>query len=129
MACLLSVGASEVLLVSVSCRDDVCAVQVAMLSLALLVALLVDDLGIMFSFVGATGATMVSFILPGAAYYHMHVQVCVVCLSVCPPVCAHTYYFRTFTHSHIHTPLTAREHSSSNVTLPDICYQTTSRVL
>jgi amino acid permease len=45
-----------------------------MLTLALIVALSVDDLGIMFSFVGATGATMVSFILPGAAYYHMHVQ-------------------------------------------------------
>lgn len=48
--------------------------QVVMLVLALLVAMAVDDLGIMFSFVGATGATMVSFILPGAAYYHMHAR-------------------------------------------------------
>jgi amino acid permease len=48
--------------------------QIGMLVLALCVALAVDDLGIMFSFVGATGATMVSFILPGAAYYHMHAR-------------------------------------------------------
>ena len=45
-----------------------------MLSAALGLALVVDDLGIMFAFVGSTGATMVSFILPGAAYYHMHVD-------------------------------------------------------
>lgn len=48
--------------------------QVVMLTGGLVVALLVDDLGTMFSFVGATGATTVSFILPGAAYYHMHAE-------------------------------------------------------
>ena len=35
-------------------------------------AMTVTDLGIIFGLVGATGATMISFILPGAAYYRMH---------------------------------------------------------
>lgn len=50
------------------------SVTLCTLVLSLFVALQVDDLGIMFSFVGATGATTVSFILPGAAYYHMHAK-------------------------------------------------------
>jgi len=35
-------------------------------------SLLVEDLGLIFGFVGATGATMISFILPGISYYKMH---------------------------------------------------------
>jgi amino acid permease len=40
-----------------------CAVQVA-LTLA--------DLGVLLSVVGATGSTIVSYILPGSIYYSMH---------------------------------------------------------
>ncbi len=47
-------------------------VTVGLLASSFIVALFVTDLGIIFSFVGATGATMISFILPGAAYYSMH---------------------------------------------------------
>ena len=35
-------------------------------------ALVVEDLGLIFGFVGATGATMIAFILPGISYYKMH---------------------------------------------------------
>lgn len=36
------------------------------------IALVLDDLGIILSLIGATGSTVVTFILPGAAYYIMH---------------------------------------------------------
>ena len=36
------------------------------------VALMVDDLGIVLTLVGATGSTMVSYILPGAIYWKLH---------------------------------------------------------
>jgi len=49
-------------------------VTASYLGLSLGVALLVSDLGVIFSFVGATSATMISLILPGAAYYKMHVE-------------------------------------------------------
>jgi amino acid permease len=49
-------------------------VTVGLLGCSLVVALFVTDLGLIFSFVGATAATMISFILPGAAYYSMHVR-------------------------------------------------------
>lgn len=39
---------------------------------SLAVALVVEDLGLIFGFVGATGATIISFILPGISYYKMH---------------------------------------------------------
>ena len=39
---------------------------------SLLIALVVTDLGIILALVGATGATIVAYILPGAAYYQMH---------------------------------------------------------
>lgn len=35
-------------------------------------ALLLSDLGVVLDLIGATGATMITFILPGAAYYVMH---------------------------------------------------------
>lgn len=38
----------------------------------LIIALLVTDLGIILGLVGATGATVVSYILPGLAYYTLH---------------------------------------------------------
>jgi hypothetical protein len=34
----------------------------------------VTDLGVIFSFLGATSSTIVSLILPGAAYYNMHAE-------------------------------------------------------
>lgn len=46
--------------------------QLALLGTSLGTALLVTDLGIIFSFLGATSSTFVSLILPGAAYYKMH---------------------------------------------------------
>ena len=46
--------------------------QFVVLAGSLLTALEVKDLGIVFALVGATGATVVSFTLPGAAYYAMH---------------------------------------------------------
>lgn len=50
------------------------SVQVLLLGTSLCTALLVTDLGVIFSFLGATSSTMVSLILPGAAYYNMHVE-------------------------------------------------------
>lgn len=47
--------------------------QVILLGASLGTSLLVTDLGVIFSFLGATSSTMVSLILPGAAYYNMHV--------------------------------------------------------
>ena len=48
--------------------------QVVYVGASLGVALMVSDLGIIFSFVGATSSTLISLILPGAAYYRMHVN-------------------------------------------------------
>lgn len=36
------------------------------------IAMILTDLGVILSLVGATGATIVSYILPGIAYYEMH---------------------------------------------------------
>ena len=36
------------------------------------VALTLADLGVLLSVVGATGSTIVSYILPGSIYYSMH---------------------------------------------------------
>lgn len=47
-------------------------VTVCLLAASLGTALLVEDLGLVFGLVGATGATMISFILPGISYYKMH---------------------------------------------------------
>ena len=38
------------------------------------VAMSVTDLGIILALVGATGSTMVSYILPGAIYYRLHTE-------------------------------------------------------
>jgi amino acid permease len=35
-------------------------------------ALVLDDLGVVLALIGATGSTVITFILPGAAYYVMH---------------------------------------------------------
>lgn len=47
-------------------------VTICLLAGSLGTALVVEDLGLIFGFVGATGATMISFILPGISYYKMH---------------------------------------------------------
>jgi amino acid permease len=39
------------------------------LGLSLLLAITLDDLGVLLSLVGATGSTIVSYILPGFLYY------------------------------------------------------------
>ena len=44
----------------------------AFLCTALLVALLVDDLSLVLEVVGATGSTIVSYLLPGATYAALH---------------------------------------------------------
>lgn len=36
------------------------------------VAMVLDDLGVVLALIGATGSTVITFILPGAAYYVMH---------------------------------------------------------
>lgn len=46
--------------------------QILMLGGSLITSLEIKDLGVVFALVGATGATVVSFTLPGAAYYAMH---------------------------------------------------------
>jgi amino acid permease len=40
------------------------------------VAMVTDDLGVVFALIGATGATIITYILPGAAYYKMHPPGC-----------------------------------------------------
>jgi amino acid permease len=42
------------------------------LACALAIALTVSDLGLMLSLVGATGSTMISYVLPGWFYYNLH---------------------------------------------------------
>ena len=49
-----------------------CFVTLTFLLSSFGVALSTNDLGIMMSLVGATGSTMVSYILPGAFYYYLH---------------------------------------------------------
>lgn len=46
-------------------------VTACFLGLSLLIALAVSDLGVMLSLVGATGSTLVSYILPGFCYYFL----------------------------------------------------------
>jgi Transmembrane amino acid transporter protein len=45
--------------------------QMVFLVASLLIALSVNDLGVVLSIVGATGSTVVSYILPGVFYYNM----------------------------------------------------------
>jgi amino acid permease len=45
--------------------------QAAFLGLSFAIALSVDDLGAVLAFVGATGSTLVSFVLPGFCYYFL----------------------------------------------------------
>jgi amino acid permease len=47
-------------------------VTLTFLCSALLVALLVDDLSLVLELVGATGSTIVSYLLPGATYMKLH---------------------------------------------------------
>lgn len=42
------------------------------LACSLAIALTVSDLGLMLSLVGATGSTMISYVLPGWFYYNLH---------------------------------------------------------
>lgn len=46
--------------------------QLFILGGSFLTSMEVKNLGVVFALVGATGATIVSFTLPGAAYYAMH---------------------------------------------------------
>lgn len=39
---------------------------------SLAVAMVLDDLGVVLALIGCTGSTVITFILPGAAYYTMH---------------------------------------------------------
>jgi hypothetical protein len=56
--------------------DDVFyAITVAFLLLSFTVAMLVDDLGVVLAMVGATGSTLVSYILPGLIYIKIHPKV------------------------------------------------------
>jgi len=48
------------------------AYTAAFLAGSLLIALAVDDLGVVMAVVGATGSTAVSYILPGAIYWVLH---------------------------------------------------------
>ena len=45
---------------------------VVFLACSLAIALTVSDLGLMLSLVGATGSTMISYVLPGWFYYNLH---------------------------------------------------------
>eukprot|EP00956_Cyclotella_meneghiniana_P037295 scaffold136626_cov22-Cyclotella_meneghiniana.AAC.1 len=45
---------------------------IAFLSLSFILAMIVDDLGIVLAIVGATGSTLVSYILPGLIYLKLH---------------------------------------------------------
>ena len=36
------------------------------------VAMATSDIGVVFSLIGATGSTIITYILPGAAYYVLH---------------------------------------------------------
>lgn len=47
-------------------------ITVAFLLLSFLLAMVVDDLGIVLALVGATGSTLVSYILPGLIYVKIH---------------------------------------------------------
>jgi amino acid permease len=47
-------------------------ITVVFLLLSLIVAFSVTDLGVILALVGATGSTMISYILPGACYYKLH---------------------------------------------------------
>ena len=47
-------------------------ITVAFLLLSFMVAMIVDDLGVVLAMVGATGSTLVSYILPGLIYLKIH---------------------------------------------------------
>jgi amino acid permease len=47
-------------------------ITIAFLSLSFTLAMIVDDLGIVLALVGATGSTLVSYILPGLIYLKLH---------------------------------------------------------
>lgn len=47
-------------------------ITVGFLAASYALALAVSDLGVMLSIVGATGSTIVSYILPGLCYYRLH---------------------------------------------------------
>lgn len=46
--------------------------QTAFVLLSYCIALVVDDLGIVIALLGATGSTVVNYILPGAVYWRLH---------------------------------------------------------
>ncbi|KAL3802231.1 hypothetical protein HJC23_001775 [Cyclotella cryptica] len=47
-------------------------ITISFLSLSFLLAMMVDDLGIVLALVGATGSTLVSYVLPGLIYLKLH---------------------------------------------------------
>jgi hypothetical protein len=47
-------------------------ITLSFLSLSFILAMIVDDLGIILALVGATGSTLVSYILPGLIYLKLH---------------------------------------------------------
>ncbi|KAL7481605.1 hypothetical protein ACHAW6_007284 [Cyclotella cf. meneghiniana] len=47
-------------------------ITISFLSLSFIVAMMVDDLGIVLALVGATGSTLVSYVLPGLIYIKLH---------------------------------------------------------
>lgn len=47
-------------------------ITIAFLSLSFVLAMIVDDLGVVLAVVGATGSTLVSYILPGLIYLKLH---------------------------------------------------------
>ena len=48
------------------------AITLSFLSLSFILAMIVEDLGLVLSLVGATGSTLVSFVLPGLIYLKVH---------------------------------------------------------
>ncbi len=50
------------------------AITCSFLIFSFIVAMSVDDLGVVLGIVGATGSTIVSYILPGAVYIKLHPQ-------------------------------------------------------
>jgi amino acid permease len=47
-------------------------ITIAFLLLSFTVAMIVDDLGVVLAMVGATGSTLVSYVLPGLIYVKIH---------------------------------------------------------
>jgi amino acid permease len=53
---------------------DLILMQAVFLGCSFLIAITLSDLGVMLAVVGATGSTLVSYILPGLIYSVMHAE-------------------------------------------------------